>query len=248
MTHIVYHIASTGSGKGKTRLIELLASTLTRLGVPVAAVKHTPHGYTPPIHDTERYINAGAAIAAAHAPDTYMIIYRRPVSLQELVDELPSPPVIVLAEGYTTKPIGPVIYITDQAPPEKLKPKLYACITKQKQPGCPKTYTWSQIEDLAKDIIKDAEEKLYRQLPGLDCGMCGADCRTTARKLLRGEPATCPVKTTVKLLVDGRQTPLNPYVKRVFTETILALTRTLKGVPKTPKTIKIEINTQPSNK
>ncbi len=45
----------------------------------------------------------------------------------------------------------------------------------------------------------------------------------------------------VKLIVDGKEIPLNRYVQSVFGSVILALISTLKGVDEGWKVVRIEI-------
>lgn len=240
--HVVFHVVSRGSGEGKTRLLELLVREFAGLGVPVAVVKHTPHGFAAPVHDTERLLGAGAVAAAAHAGDSYMVEYRRALSLQELVDELPSPPVLVLVEGYSSKPIGPVIHVTLRGEPPAVR-NPYACVSDKPVEGCPKTYGWGEVPALARAILEEAYKRVAEQLPGINCAMCGSDCTAMAWRILRGEARLldCPVRAKVRLVVDGRDVPINPFVKNIIREVVEALVRTLKGVPEKPREITIKI-------
>ena len=45
----------------------------------------------------------------------------------------------------------------------------------------------------------------------------------------------------VRLVVDGKEVPLNAYVQSVFGNVLLALVSTLKGVDKDWKELKVEV-------
>lgn len=48
-------------------------------------------------------------------------------------------------------------------------------------------------------------------------------------------------KTGVALVCDGRDVPLNPFVKRFIEETVSGIVRALEGVPKEPQRIDLRI-------
>jgi molybdopterin-guanine dinucleotide biosynthesis protein B len=69
------HIRIAGQkNSGKTRLIEVLTSELTRLGFRVAAVKHTSHDheFDRPKTDTWRYRKAGSETAIIISPNNWV--------------------------------------------------------------------------------------------------------------------------------------------------------------------------------
>lgn len=45
----------------------------------------------------------------------------------------------------------------------------------------------------------------------------------------------------VVLICDGREVPLNPFVKRFIEKTLLGMVGALDGIPDNPKTIEIKI-------
>ena len=48
-------------------------------------------------------------------------------------------------------------------------------------------------------------------------------------------------ETAVSLVCDGREVPLNPFVRRFIAATIRGLVRALDGVPENPVTVEIRV-------
>ena len=48
-------------------------------------------------------------------------------------------------------------------------------------------------------------------------------------------------KTGVALVCDGREIPLNPFVRRFIEETVTGMVRALEGIPEEPRRIDLRI-------
>ncbi len=95
---------------------------------------------------------------------------------------------------------------------------------------------------LVKTFIKIF--KTYEKLPRIDCKKCGYTCWKMAEKIYRGEKSFNDCKTlqeSVKIIVNEIEIPLNEFVRKLCTNIILGLIRSLKGVPENINNIRIEI-------
>jgi len=100
----------------------------------------------------------------------------------------------------------------------------------------------SQLDVLADRIIEKAVRYITNQLPGLNCGHCGlSTCEALALRILKGEKASCPLSSQVKLSVNNIEIQLNPFVMNVMISVVEGLLRALKGVPKNIKEIELKI-------
>lgn len=70
-------------------------------------------------------------------------------------------------------------------------------------------------------------------LPGLDCGACGRkDCRALAVDIVAGEASVDDCKAlsgSIRITVDGKPLPLNPFVERILQSGIKGMLSELKG-------------------
>lgn len=70
-------------------------------------------------------------------------------------------------------------------------------------------------------------------LPGLDCGSCGHEtCAGLAAQIVAGNalPQDCQArKTSLEVLVNGKNLGMNPFVERIISKSILGMLSELKG-------------------
>jgi len=86
--------------------------------------------------------------------------------------------------------------------------------------------------------------KIYEKLPRLDCGRCGLTCWRMAELISRGSKSFNDCLTlhdNVKIVVNNVEIPLNEFVKKLCSNIILGLLRSLKGVPEDVRHVRIEL-------
>ncbi len=92
------------SGSGKTTLLEKIIPELKKRGYKVGTVKHDAHQFEIdyPGKDSYRHFQAGSDTVVICSPEKLALVKRmsRPLSLDELVEELFEDMDIVITEGY----------------------------------------------------------------------------------------------------------------------------------------------------
>lgn len=250
----VYRVISIGSRKGKTRVGTALVRQLTLLGVNVAVVKHTTHAIDQEGKDTYLYSESGASVVVlASARGGLALMHpRERDDLRYVVSMLPPRCFVVVAEGYKSSSYGKkVMVVGDESElRELLKAPGEGLAIVAKDASLAATgvalpvVSPDDAERLARLVYEDAVNLATSMLPGRDCGMCGlGGCREFAEEVVRGTRliSECPVTSEVELQVDGISVPLNPYVKRVFSEVLRGLVSTLKDVPRDYRSLKLVI-------
>ncbi len=85
------------------------------------------------------------------------------------------------------------------------------------------------------------------RLPGLNCGECGFEgCEDLAREVASGRADLTRCKALsaeekVVLKVNGSAIPMNRFVQRVISNVLVALARSLKGVPEDVRRIEMVV-------
>jgi len=123
-------------------------------------------------------------------------------------------------------------------------------------------YIACSLREISREIVKIPEEiekivnfvrtfikifNIYEKLPKIDCRKCGYTCWRMAEKIYRGEKTIddCrSLQSNVKLIVNGSEISLNEFVQKLYTNVIIGLVRSLKGVPNNIRDIRIEVKLQ----
>jgi len=246
----VYRLISTGRGVGKTLLGERLVSYLRGKGVYVGVIKHVHSSIDLPGKDSERYLSAGAAQVVLASPHGSAVFNNIPLDSLDMALALLDPRIfLVIVEGFKRARMGKVILVAKNVSDLKFFKDVYAVVSDSKEVLREakknfRTFSFDEAEKLAEEIYNDALEQVLNLLPRTDCDMCGlGSCRAFAVKFLRSEKSIleCPLKLDVRLEVDGNLVRLNPYVKKVFSEVLYSLVKTLKGVPEKPRKIVVKV-------
>jgi len=250
----VVRIVSPTSGQGKTRLASELISRLKIRGALVAAVKHALHGVGVEDKDSHVMIRSGADVVAASSPRLGIVYYSKGWAddLEHIASILGAP--IVVAEGFKESGVGDAVVVS-KTPAESLelaeKVKPVAIVVWSTEPQPPQSFNppapvfsfrGEDLDRLADLVYSKAVEFLDAQTGRADCGYCGyPTCRAFTEAYIRGEARLwCPVASDVKLSVDGKPIPLNPFVKNALRSTINGFLDSLKGVPQHRKRVVIE--------
>ncbi|MCS7112321.1 MAG: molybdopterin-guanine dinucleotide biosynthesis protein MobB [Ignisphaera sp.] len=250
MRPYVLRFVSLESRKGKTSIAASVVSKLKLKGYLIACVKHTGHGVDVSEKDTGRYISAGADIVVASSSDIGAVYYSRWVdSLENILSYIDTP--IVIVEGFKRSGVGDVIAITDaidefEALAKKVVGNITAIVcnklpTETGMPGLT-VFSRDDIDGLTSFIESKALKFLESQLPQNNCGLCGYEtCAAFVKMYAMGKTRQCPISSGIRLLIDNREIPLNPFVKNVLRSTIDGFIIALKGIPQHRKRISIEI-------
>jgi ArsR family metal-binding transcriptional regulator len=102
---------------------------------------------------------------------------------------------------------------------------------------------FEEVLEFAIDNIE--EEKVLKQLPGLDCGKCGKDFCKQLAKAIRAdenkfEDCYYYSEKKISVSVDGKEIPMGKFAKDMVAGTVAGMISSLKGVDG-GKDIKIEI-------
>lgn len=216
-------LAVLGSkGSGKTTIIECLVKGLKRKGYKIATIKHIPEpDFTidKKGKDTWRHGKAGAVITISVAPKELAIIKRintETLNLKELVNMLQQDAEIVLLEGFrkltgqnSNIPKIVAVKSTNEAKEAYLKFNLILAFV-----GLPST------EPLKLNIpyvnVLENPEKLVEIV--------------TEHLMKNKEIETEEEKDIIEIQVHGKVLSLNPFVKKIIRNTVLAMISVLKNV------------------
>ncbi|UCE36407.1 MAG: molybdopterin-guanine dinucleotide biosynthesis protein B [Thermoplasmata archaeon] len=221
------------SKSGKTSLISRLIGELKKKGYKVGSIKNIHQkGFTIDTEgkDTWEHTQAGAQVVVARSEDevAFLVNYSMSPSEVTAIIEGMAGLDIVLVEGYW----------------EDDSPKVAVGEIEEK-PNTVLRYkdNFDKILGFAFEGIE--EERVLKQLPGLDCGKCGMDtCKQLAGGIRNDENTfeDCYYfsEKRVSLEVGGNEIPLGKFAKEMVAGTIAGMVSSLKGVEE-PKDIKIEI-------
>lgn len=255
---------------GKTLLIEKLVKKLVEKGYKVASVKHIgrkEHGFDMPRKDTTKHLEAGANPVIAITEDQIITIKKTRIEnpIEILWENIPEKTNIVLLEGFSTwtlsnENIPKIICIKNREDlkeyQEKAKNTLLFGSLKiiENEKILHIIENFHEILDKTISCMKKQEKliEVYNLLPGLNCGKCRfKTCLNLAKAILdnKASKEECVVLTRkkgIKMLIDGKEIPVTPFVEKIVKTTILSMLSTLKGVnmeDKQKAKLKIEVET-----
>ena len=205
---------------GKTKLVEQLVGALVKKGYRVSSVKHTPHEKTIDSEgkDTWRHWKAGSDPVVFSSSIETSIIKHSETSADEIAKMVQREynPDVLIIEGFKdgSFPKVAVGEVASRKGTVLTNPKL------------------SQLVAHIEGEI--AVERVLMELPGLDCGKCGLDCRDLAGKVAKGRKKIGDCKElsdlSVAIFVGGKKIPAGKFVSSVVNETIRGMLGTLRGV------------------
>ena len=250
MKPYIVRVVSLKRKIGKTSVGTSLIKELILRGVKVAAIKHTHSGLDTG-KDTARYLSSGVDVVIAVGPSWSALYLRNAyTSLSDAINLLPGAYSIVIAEGFKRSDIGDVLAIVSDLNElselrNHVSGNIVAIVTyslnenKISDDYGIRVFKHNDIHELAEFIIERAIRFISSQTPGLDCGHCGySTCIEFSKAYLLGKVAECPVASEVKLIINGREVALSPFVKMALKNTVLGFVTSLKNVPKDPSKIK----------
>ena len=221
------------SDSGKTGLIVDLVRDLSRDGLEVCTIKHSPSDISLDEEgkDTWRHKQAGSRLTVFSTEVETSFLFSGEMELEEIVEKIGriEGPDLVIAEGYKDEDV-PKIAVGEIDPREN---------TLHKYKG-----DFGELKREIRDLI--AVKEIQDELPGIDCGRCGFDnCRQLARAIYEGEEelSDCEVREQriVDLKVNGKEVPLEYFPARFVEGGLKGMLRALKGVDDEINKISLEI-------
>jgi len=243
---------------GKTTVAESIVSTLVKRGFKVAVAKHiSKEGFSMDSEgkDTWRYSVAGAnpVIAVSNRETTvklkmednaFSLDWMLRVSAENSAD-------VLVLEGFSylilrDKSVGKIICVRSVEEYDEYKEKVKGEVLAYcsfKPIGAPilgiKRNLQTIINEAIKFIIK--RQRIFNilgDLPGLDCRKCGrSSCLELAEAIHAGEasieecvPLKLKPKLKTRIMIEGKEVPIQPFVSEVIRRSVLGMISTLKGV------------------
>ena len=204
---------------GKTKLVERLVSALVSKGYRVSSIKHTPHDKTIDCEgkDTWRHWKAGSdPVVFSSGTETSIIKHSKTSAddIAKMVIREYNPDVLII-EGFKEGSFQKVAI-------GKVKPRKGTVLT---NPGLSKL-----VDYIEREIVV---ERILTELPGLDCGKCGLDCRGLAEEIVKGKRKLrdCAELSDldVGIFVDGRRIAAGKFVSSIVHETVRGMLGSLRG-------------------
>jgi len=217
---------------GKTTVVEGLVRELAGRGYRVGTIKHIRDknfSIDVPGKDTWRHAQAGARVVVSMAPQEVATITKRGrIKPEEVMRTLQWLDFIII-EGFR-KLKGVTKIATSRTADEaaKLVDKFTIACVGYGRWAVP-VFSLNQMKELA-DVV---EKRALPLLPGLDCGRCEyKSCEEFALAALAGqaELEDClPMYDSVRLRVDGKVVPINPFVQDLIAGAVKGMLSPLKG-------------------
>lgn len=202
------------SDTGKTHLITQLVPELKQRGYSVAVIKHCAHGFELDTDgkDSSSFIEAGADAVAMASPERLAILSHN----------------------------------KDQSNPENIAVKHFAMPDIVLVEGFKRDKTIKKIEVLKKGIsekIESLPEELFAVVSDFDVDtdkpVFLPDQIDQIADTIQG--SLIKRKSSISLHVDGDSIPMNDFVQKIFTNTILGMVGSLEGITEDPERITVSL-------
>jgi len=208
--------AFTGiSESGKTRLIQKLIQELKKREHTVSVIKHCAHGFDlePAGKDTAQFMEAGSDSVWMYASDGRAALQMKKAGLD----------IRLICR-------------------EHLKGSDYVLIE-----GTPRDKSIRKIEVLRKGVSEKRSSAPEERIAVVsDAGTEKAtpvfhpdDIEKIADFLENFPPEK---ETQLQLDIDDVPVPMNPFVQKIFTNTLMGMIRSLEGIPETPENITVTLS------
>ncbi|MEM4513167.1 MAG: molybdopterin-guanine dinucleotide biosynthesis protein MobB [Ignisphaera sp.] len=244
----IIRFVSPKAGVGKTFVASTVVNLLKGKGYVVGVVKHCSHGLDLEDKDSHVYVLKGADIVVASSSGLG-VLYRKAWvdSLSHVLGYINTP--IIIVEGFKEDDIGDVVVVAediDEAQKIGLEQNVIAYAVKNVGEGRKNlkipVFTFNEVEGLARFIEDRTINYIYNQLPQTNCGYCGFNsCKSLVNAYVKGLALGCAVKTDIRLVVNGKDIELNPFIKKLLKSIVIGFVDVLKGIPKERREIVIEL-------
>ncbi|WP_048055595.1 molybdopterin-guanine dinucleotide biosynthesis protein B [Methanotorris igneus] len=213
---------------GKTTLI---CELLKKLPFKAAVIKHTCKDIDVDAEGTDSYKLKQFSNTTVFSTNKGTAFYKDKLSLEEILSKIDEDFVIVegFKEELSKLNIPKIVMIKGNEGLELIDEHTITVI---------KDYDYD-VEDVLKLVLEKATVPSFN----LNCKHCGYDCKSFVSAVVKGEAKwnDCVLSSGIKIVVNGKIIPANPFVSKIIKNTIKAMIETLKGVDK-PKNIEIKID------
>lgn len=229
---------------GKTTTIENIIRELRKRRYSVGSVKE--------IHfekfaidkegtNTYRHRMAGSELVTARGYKETDILFQRMLSMDEILKFYHHD--FVVLEGVTDCNVPKIVTAHNIAEvDERLDDTVFAISGRianglKEYRGIP---VINPIEDTER-LVDLVEQKVYERLPDFPpecCRACGYSCRELGIRILKGQSRRedCILsKSNIKLLVDGREIDMVPFVQKILFNAVEGVVKELEGYKKGAK-------------
>jgi len=241
---------------GKTTIIERLVPELIKEGFTVATIKHISHqdfSIDREGSDTWRHSRVGANPVIAFSNNEVSVIIKGanlPLeSISRLIPEFGAN--LLILEGFSSivlndEDVGKIICVKSKKEymefKESAKGEVIAFCSFQNL-GEPVLNIDREFKILVNKTLNFIMKRIrileiLNSLAGLNCGKCGRkSCKELAEEIYNGtaSPEECVVlkvksKLGTKIIVEGREVPIQPFVSELVRKTVLGMISSLKKV------------------
>ncbi len=215
---------------GKTTLGLKIIKILRNRGYRPFIVKHAPHttSLADEGKDTERYLSVSDSVLI-QGDGVYGLYMRGQLPLHKIFSIM--------------RDIEADFLLYEGTPHGLLIPWLKVGSGKGDSP-----YTLWQVEnpfnmndDDVENLVDEILERTWTIPMMLNCGKCGVDtCQQYVEDILNGTDRKCVLwDSRLRIVVDGREIPLVPFIEKLYDSVIRSLIDNLKGVSKDYQSVNI---------
>jgi len=199
---------------GKTRLIRQLVSELKNRGYTVSIIKHCPHGFALEAQgkDTAQFVEAGSDSVCMYSPDGLAILQHKKSDLD----------VIQISREYLK--CSDFILVEGNRSDKRLK-KIEVL-----RKGVSEKILCSPQELIA--VISDFD--IEKDVPVFHPEEIGKIADFLENHPHEKEPQ-------INLNIDGASVPMNPFVQKIFTNSLQGMISSLEGIPEDPGCITLSL-------
>lgn len=252
-------VCSAHRKQGKTQLVMRIVEDLTKKGFDVGTIKHIGGESTfdsAQAKDTKRHAEAGAKFVVAVTKSEIITINKdESPTIENAIKKFSKDFDFIIVEGFkrSSYPRFIIIDSADEIQGLNQTGKVlgvtgHIAQKKEELDKLDKIYPTVNEKDM-ENIILIIKNERYSQilaaLPLKNCGDCGfKDCDEMAQQLLEKKVSfnKCPHMTAALTLeVDDEQIYLKDFVQNILRGSIEGMLQTLKKVPRNPRKIKIQI-------
>jgi len=239
-------------GSGKTRIAEMLIEGLAERGYRVAAIKHVHGSLKLPESDSARLFRAGAEAVLAVSSEACEFLERRGLELWEALSLVRSYDYVVV-EGFKSQfPGYRIVAARTLEEAASFRGPLVLAYSGPVASLEEARSLEAPVIDAVREperLIDLVENKAFEPPAGLDCGACRyGSCLALAEAVARGKAGVeecVALRGAVTLVVDGREIALNPFVQELVKNVLLAMVKSLKGVPSRPRSVEVRLRAAP---
>jgi molybdopterin-guanine dinucleotide biosynthesis protein B len=232
-----------GTGSGKTTTIERLIAELKRRGFSVGTVKEIHNEQfkmDTPGKNTYRHRQAGADTVTALGYYETDVMYNYKMDIRRLLSHYTEDYVILEGVNYINAPGIAVAKERNELIINDLTFAVSGVITNTLSGEIDGLPLISAIEDISRlaDLVIAKVPELMPDIDVKCCGECGMSCRQLLSEYLKGKAdiSRCVLEqNSVKLIIDGKEIEIAPFVDKVLFNTIDGIARELRGYRKCPK-------------